>query len=471
MNEELPKDPSPSHYTPSPQVPVELMPRLALILQVLSGQKTVSEAAREARLSRNHFQTLMHRTVAAMVHTLTPKEPGPHPKPPVLGELERKLKRVERENVRLKRRVEATDELFQVAAELLRGQRRPGQRSRKARKKDSSAEPADSEPEPHARILCAVDRMHELGLTLVRAAHLAGIDASTVRRWRAHFSCAVRSHPCASAASLARAEARVRALHGLIGAAALSHGIGGLTRREAARIKARTLTIMERERLGSLRHVQLGAAGVMRGIDAMYFATPEGPRYALIAADAAVPYRTSFALSDHYDTHLVTELLERDIARHGAPLVIRSDRAKAHDAPEVQAILKHHHIRMLHGPPRYPRFYGQLERQNREHRAWLAAIGNPHSESMQQLLERMLYCLNSLWPRRTLGWRTAADIWNARESISIDTRCKFEKEAHDRTQRLACSLNPRGAPADLAERLAIEQTLTNMGYLHQQIAR
>jgi len=468
MNEEPSKDPAPSHYTPSPQVPAELMPRLALILQVLSGQKTVSEAAREARLARNHFQTLMHRAVAAMVKTLTPKEPGPHPKPQELGELERKLKKVERENVRLKRRVEATDELFQVAGELLHGQRRPGPRTRKARKKVSSAEPADSEPEPHARILCAVDRMHRLGLTLMRAADLAGVDASTVRRWRAKLGCAVRRRPCANAETLCCAQARVRALHGLIGAAALSHRIAGLTRREAARIKARTLTLMERERLASLRHVQLGTAGIMRGIDAMCLATPQGPRYALIAADAAVPYRTSVALSAHYDTRLVTELLEQDIAQHGAPLVIRSDRAKAHDAPEVQAILARHHILMLHGPPRYPRFYGQLERQNREHRAWLAAICDPFGQSMQQLLERMLCCLNTLWPRRTLAWRTAAEVWNARESISVDTRCKFEKEVHDRTQRLACTLDTRGAPADLAERLAIEQTLTNMGYLHQQ---
>ena len=34
-----------------------------------------------------------------------------------------------------------------------------------------------------------------------------------------------------------------------------------------------------------------------------------------------------------------------------------------------------HLNRMLHGPARYPQYYGQHERQNREHQAWLA-----HSE-------------------------------------------------------------------------------------------
>jgi hypothetical protein len=87
---------------------------------------------------------------------------------------------------------------------------------------------------------------------------------------------------------------------------------------------------------------------------------------------------------------------------------------------------------------------------------------------MQQLIDQMLYSLNTLWPRRRLAWSPAADIWHARAPISASTRHTFEEEVHDRTQRLACNLNVRGAPADLAERLAIEQTLAHMGYLQQQ---
>ena len=62
MNEQRPKETS-STYTPSPEVPQELAPRVALILEVLSGAKTVSEAAREANLSRNHFQSLLNRSL------------------------------------------------------------------------------------------------------------------------------------------------------------------------------------------------------------------------------------------------------------------------------------------------------------------------------------------------------------------------------------------------------------------------
>ena len=87
---------------------------------------------------------------------------------------------------------------------------------------------------------------------------------------------------------------------------------------------------------------------------------------------------------------------------------------------------------------------------------------------MQQLLERMIYCLNTLWPRRSLGWKTAAEAWNARTAIQVD-RDAFRKEVHDRARHIERSFDPRGKPADLVERLAIEQTLVNMGYLHRQI--
>lgn len=464
MNEEPPNE-KPSTYTPSPEVPPELAARLAVILQVLSGEKSVSEAARELNLSRNHFQSILHRSLTAMIEEISPKERGRPAKPQAVGELQQRLRRLERENVRLKRRVEATDELITVAGQLLHGQRSPGQR--RARRSESAAD-ADEEPEPHAQLLAAVDRMHALGLTLARACWLAGLDAATIRRWRCRTFRLERYAPCVPHSARQQAASRVRELNGLIGAAALSHGIDGLSRRAAARIKADTLTCVERERKAALAQVTVSTAGLMRGIDAMYFNTSAGPCYALIAADAAAPYRTSVAVSARYDGALVAHLLKEDIAHHGAPLVLRADRARAHDTPEVRAILHQHQILLLHGPPRYPRFYGQLERQNREHRAWLAALADPGGQPMQQLLERMIHCLNALWPRRKLGWRTAADAWRARQTISVNTRTRFIEEVKERTLRLACRLNVRGVASDLIERLAIEQTLTHMGYLQLQ---
>jgi transposase InsO family protein len=464
MNEEPPKEP-PSTYTPTPEVPEDVALRLALILQVLSGAKTLSAAAREANLSRNHFQSLLNRSLGSMIEALNPKEPGRRPKPQAMSELEQRLKKFERENRRLKKRVEATDELIMVAGELLHGRRQPGQRTHRARKE---GEADDAEPEPRQYILDRVDRMRRLGQTLGRIAPLAGVDPSTLRRWRC-TRCRRSERPRRPVppSLAARAEHLVRDLSGLIGAAALSRAVVGLSRRQAARIKHVTLTLIERERQQTLTRVSVGAAGLIRGLDALQLSIADAKCYALVCADAAIPYRTSISWGGHYDAALVARTLERDIERHGAPLILRADRARAHDSPLVRRILERHQVLMLHGPPRYPRFYGQLERQNREHRAWLAALIDPLGEPMQALLERMLHCLNTLWPRRSLGWKTATAVWNARFDIKVD-RQAFKKEVQDRARRLERHIGLRAKPADLVERLAIEQTLENMGYLQRQ---
>lgn len=465
MNEMLPKDPHP-RYTPTPEVPPELAPRFALILEVLSGRKTLSEAAREANLSRNHFQSLLNRSLGSMIEALNPKEPGRKPKPQGLSELEQRMRKLERENTRLKKRVEATDELIMVAGELLHGQRRPGQRTRRVRKSGSS-EPDDAEPEPRKCILDRVDRMRELGQTLTRGARLAGVDPSTVRRWRRSCTrCKPHSHRLSTALT-ERAETLVREMNGLIGAAALSHAVAGLSRRQAARIKCTTLTLIERERQQTLTRVSVAAAGLIRGLDAMHLSMKGSKCYGLVCADAAIPYRTSITSGEHYDAALVVRTLQRDLDRHGAPLILRADRARAHDSPLVKKILEDHQVLMLHGPPRYPCFYGQLERQNREHRAWLAALIDPQGQPMQALLEKMIYCLNALWPRRSLGWKTASSAWAARSIICID-RQSFKKEVQDRARHLERHIDLRAKPADLIERLAIEQTLANLGYLQRQ---
>lgn len=41
----------------------------------------------------------------------------------------------------------------------------------------------------------------------------------------------------------------------------------------------------------------------------------------------------------------------------------------------VAEVLRSHGVLLLHGPPRHLGYYGQLERQSREHRAWLTASG------------------------------------------------------------------------------------------------
>jgi transposase InsO family protein len=224
---------------------------------------------------------------------------------------------------------------------------------------------------------------------------------------------------------------------------------------------------MERERKAAAERVVVTTPGVVRGFDAMHLPVEEGDRYALVAADAAVPFRTSAAAVQRYDGRSVAAVLERDFAEHGAPLVLRADRARCHTVPEVLEVLRHHGVLLLHGPPRHPGYYGQLERQNREHRAWLAMAGRLGAEDLDRLCEEMLLALNSAWPRRTLTWRTSEEAWLARPTICED-RAALREEVQDRAARIRRQAEGRAATATMAERLAIEWALTKRGYLRRQ---
>lgn len=148
--------------------------------------------------------------------------------------------------------------------------------------------------------------------------------------------------------------------------------------------------------------------------------------------------------------------------------MMRMDRASVHDAPQIDRLLEEYGVLLLHGPPRYPGYYGQLERQNRDHRVLFGALMSLPSAQIPSCLREMLEAVNTLWRRRSLQWHTAAELWNARPRPLVD-RVAFRQEVHEHELRLARILTHRGSTADLAGRLAIEQTLTRWGYLRQKM--
>ncbi len=202
----------------------------------------------------------------------------------------------------------------------------------------------------------------------------------------------------------------------------------------------------------------------------MHVSTEDGDRYALVAADAAVPFRTTGAAVERYDGPAVADVLARDFAEHGAPLVLRADRAKCHMVPEVREVLRHHGVLLLQGPPRHPGYYGQLERQNREHRAWLAMAGRLTATDLDRLCDEMLLALNAAWPRRSLTWTTSEEAWQARSVVEVD-RAVLREEVQDRAARIRRQAEGRAAVAAMAERFAIEAALTKRGYLRREPGR
>jgi hypothetical protein len=108
-------------YTPLPTVPPQAAQRLAMIVEVLAGLRTVSEAARLLDMPRNHFQTLMHRGVAGLVEGISPKAAGRPGKPEAQAKLEAEVAQLKRENTRLQARVGSTEQLLQAATGVLKG--------------------------------------------------------------------------------------------------------------------------------------------------------------------------------------------------------------------------------------------------------------------------------------------------------------------------------------------------------------
>jgi transposase-like protein len=119
-------------YTPLPALGPEVAARYRTVLEVLSGALTVSEGARRLGLSRNHFQSLMHRAMGSMVEELTPTAGGRPPTPEAERRLREENERLLAENQRLRQRVETTDHILSVASGLLKGRLAHG-RSRESR--------------------------------------------------------------------------------------------------------------------------------------------------------------------------------------------------------------------------------------------------------------------------------------------------------------------------------------------------
>jgi len=342
---------------------------------------------------------------------------------------------------------------------MARGTSRAARAPRAAKKPSGTkSKTDDDEPSPRHQSARA---LRGAGLSHREVARVLAVSTSTARRWlTAPPRGLVSRRRPPTARVVAAAERDIRALHGLVGADSLRRAHAGLSRRVAAELKRTTLTAMERERREAAARVTVLEPGVVRGFDAMHLDNG----FALVSADAAVPYRTSIAASELYDGAAVARALEADFEAHGAPLVLRMDRASVHRCPQVTAVLERYRVMVLHGPARHPGFYGQLERQNREHRAWLNASQARAGGPDESVLETLRDAVNERWRRRTLGYQTAGERWRARRRLELD-RDDFARRVTDRARQLRSSSDAAILSEDVVTRLAIEHTLRQMNLL------
>lgn len=459
----------PSTYQTQPEVPAELRKRFDVIRAILGERTTITDGAEELQIARPNMQTLVHRAEAAIVTALQPRPTGPQPKPEAEKQLEARVAQLEKENAKLKRQLQVADDMMGAAGEIirhLRGLPPDTSRTSSSRSKRSPQKPPSSDDDPErapnqAKLQRALTQLRNRDVK-TRTARLLGLDPATLERWLRRLANheplrrprgGVRK--AGPLESVTQVRELVEELHGLVGAASLARSVGGVSRRRAGEIKQETLADLERARKASCARVEVTEPGIVRGFDAMHLR--DG--YALIAADACVPYRTSALYSYVYDAEHLAPMLDRDFAIFGAPLVLRYDCASCHTAPAVMSVLESWGVAALQGRPYYAQYYGQLERQNREHRDWLRWV-EPTSDDMQSELERMKSALSERWLRPRLGWKTAAHRWEARRSFDHE-RSSFLDEVRTRT----AELHENGVENHLATRLAIEQALTHRGHL------
>jgi AraC-like DNA-binding protein len=125
-------------YTALPQIPRELAPRYEVMMGVISGALTVSEGARRLGLSRNHFQSRLHRVLGSLIKELEPKTGGRPPMPARERELEEETGRLRLENERLSRRVEMAERILGLASGMLRGRMDRGARRERGERKPAT---------------------------------------------------------------------------------------------------------------------------------------------------------------------------------------------------------------------------------------------------------------------------------------------------------------------------------------------
>lgn len=451
-------------YTTRPKLPKEIAKKYETILQALNGAMPVTEAAEKLGISAVQCHNLLNRAAAGVLESLLPRKPGRKPSPERERKLAEEMEQLRRENQRLQERTEMIDRLMTAAGGILRGQIRPVRTKKKKSSSSGPNEPEDPDGAARAKVR-ECETLREAGMNAALAAALVGVSASTMRRWRllrkrAQPLCQRRG-PAQDRETSAEEKKRVgelvRELHGLCGAASLGKATS-VSRRTAARIKREVLTEMERERIARCSRLQVSEPGILRSLDQMYIDKKPRQQIALIASDGSVQYRTSARIIPEYTALEVAKSLTEDFSKNGPPLVMRMDRASVHDAPPVLEVLREHEVLLLHGPARYPQYYGQHERQNREHQAWLAGYDVD--------LEEMLRVLNERWLRRSLGWRPAAAVWNERRPLRVSRR-ELRQEVRSRAATLHTRLGQTRRAIRLAERLAIEQALEHRGLVRR----
>jgi hypothetical protein len=174
------------------------------------------------------------------------------------------------------------------------------------------------------------------------------------------------------------------------------------------------------------------------------------------------------------------DILEELFARHGPPLVMKSDNGSSFIAEVMQELLRRHRVTPLLSPKRRPQYNGALERANSTHKVYThqQAVAEDHPRYWTTAnLDAARQLANSItrpWGHRGLSPNEA---WHQRDPITDQQRDEFARELESQRDHACTELgftdpeNLTPIQHDRLERLAISQTLQTLGYLTQHEVR
>src|SRR5688572_22236169 len=138
-------------YTKRPSAESSTLSRLDVIVKVQSGEMTVTDGAKALGLSRNHFQTVMHEALDAMIKSLEPKKAGRPAKDPHLRETEDESAKLRKENEELKKQVALQENALQALVDIVKQQSNIRPRETRSKKQKSTTESTNDAAEDDRR--------------------------------------------------------------------------------------------------------------------------------------------------------------------------------------------------------------------------------------------------------------------------------------------------------------------------------
>lgn len=318
-----------------------------------------------------------------------------------------------------------------------------------------------------ARLVASGRPWHEV-------ARLFDVAPRTLRRW---------CHAPATSAPLGRPvqrsdrAAREEVIHFLddngphIGVPALRECFPALGRAELTDLLRRYRAVWRARNRVPLRVLRWSGAGRVWAID---FTGPlpvlaGGARFVLAVRDLASGRQLLWRAVAAATGAAAREALEDLFARHGAPLVLKSDNGSPFIGGDVRELLAEHGVIGLYSPPYWPRYNGAIEAgigALKERTACRAArSGHAGVWTGDDLAGARAEANATARPWRENG-ASPDEIWSAREPITTDERADFGAAVARAREAGTCADRAPGVGSEASvARSAIELALTERGYL------